>query len=241
MTRPLTLARTAGVLYLLLAVLGSWAQLVARGSVYVPDDAAATAAGIVEHETLFRLSLVADILMAVVFVLLGLALFRLLDDVHRRAGTALLVFVAVGAGSILVNVTFQVGALITATDPAYDDATTLLLLDLHAYGYALGGVFFGLWLLPMGWAAVRTTLFPTWLGVLLIAGSVAWVLDPVALQRAEIVGVAELGPERFEDRPVALLTLDADLLRQVSLEIRGNAIVVEQRVVDVNQENNGHG
>ena len=60
---------------------------------------------------------------------------------------------AVGAGSILVNLTFQVGALITATDRAYDAATTLLLLDLHAYGYALGGVFFGLWLLPMGWVA----------------------------------------------------------------------------------------
>ena len=119
--------------------------------------------------------------MAVVFVLLGLTLFRLLDGVHRRAGTALLVFVAVGAGSILVNLTFQVGALLTATDPAYDASTTLLLLDLHRYGYALGGVFFGLWLLPMGWAAVRTTLFPTWLGVLLIAGSVAWVLDPVIL------------------------------------------------------------
>jgi hypothetical protein len=33
----------------------------------------------------------------------------------------------------------------------------------------------------MGWAAVRTTLFPTWLGVLVIAGSVAWVADPVIL------------------------------------------------------------
>ncbi|KQR17168.1 DUF4386 domain-containing protein [Cellulomonas sp. Leaf334] len=181
MTRPLTLARTAGALYLLLAVLGAWAQLVARGSIYVPGDAAATAAGIVEHETLFRLSLAADILMAVVFVLLGLTLFRLLDDVERRAGTALLVFVAVGAGSILINLTFQVGALLTATSSAFDAGTTLLLLDLHSYGYALGGVFFGLWLLPMGWAAVRTSLFPTWLGVLLITGAAAWVADPVIL------------------------------------------------------------
>lgn len=179
MTRPLTLARTAGALYLLLALLGTWAHLVARGSVHVPGDAAATAAAIVEHEQLFRLSLAADILMATVFVLLGLTLHRLLDDVHRRAATALLVFVAVGAGSILANLTFHVGALITATDPAHDDTTTLLLLDLHGHGYALGGIFFGLWLLPMGYVAVRTALFPTWLGVLLIAGSAAWVLDPM--------------------------------------------------------------
>ena len=67
------------------------------------------------------------------------------------------------------------------------------------------------------------------------------MLHAVSLQRTEIVGVTELGSERFEDRPVTLLTLDADLLGQVGLEIRGNAIVVEQRVVDVNQEDNGHG
>ena len=92
MTTHLTLARAAGVLYLLLALLGSWAHLVARGAVHVPGDAAATAAAIVEHEQLFRLSLAADILMATVFVLLGLTLYRLLDDVHRRAATALLVY-----------------------------------------------------------------------------------------------------------------------------------------------------
>ncbi|WP_315093071.1 DUF4386 domain-containing protein [uncultured Cellulomonas sp.] len=179
MTRPTTLARTAGLLYLLLAVLGSWAQLVARAAVHAQGDATTTAARIVENESLVRLSLVADILMATVFVLLGLALYRLLDDAHRRAATALLVLVAVGAGQILLNLTFQVGALLSATDPAHSDTTTLLLLDLHAYGYVLGGVFFGLWLLPMGYAAVRTSLFPTWLGVLLIAGSVAWVADTV--------------------------------------------------------------
>src|SRR3712207_477504 len=100
---PTTLARIAGLLYLTLAALGSWAQLYARGTVHVPGDAAATARNIVAHETLFRLGLAADVLMATVFVLLGLALYRLLQHVHRGAATALVVFVAVGAGGILVN------------------------------------------------------------------------------------------------------------------------------------------
>ncbi len=179
MTTPTTLGRTAGVLYLAVAVLGGWAELVARGSIYVPGDATATATAIVDHESVFRLSLVADVLMATVFVLLGLTLYRLLDDVDRRAATALLVFVSVGAGTVLLNLTFQVGALLTATSTAYDDATTLLLLDLHAWGYLLGGIFFGLWLLPVGWVAVRTPLFPTWLGVLVLVGAGAWVADTV--------------------------------------------------------------
>ena len=65
---------------------------------------------------------------------------------------------------------------------------------------------------------------------------IARVLDPVALQRAQVVGVAELGAQRLEDRPVALLQHGPDRAREVTLEIGGDPIVVEQRVVDVEQE-----
>ncbi len=176
---PRILARIAGLLYLVLAVLGGWAQLHARGSVLVEGDALRTTANVVEHETLFRLGIVADILMATVFVLLGLVLHRLLHHVHERAATALLVFVSVGAGSILVNLTFHVGALLAATRPGHSPELVLLLLDMHQQGYVLGGVFFGLWLLPMGYLACRSPLLPTWLGVLAVVASVAWVADPV--------------------------------------------------------------
>lgn len=176
---PKALARIAGLLYLLLAVLGGWAELVGRGSLLVADDAARTAANIVEHETQFRLALVADILMATVFVLLGLVLHRLLHHVHQRAATALLIFVSVGAGSILVNLTFQAGALITATRPGHSAEMVLLFFDLHQQGYVLGGVFFGLWLLPMGLLAYRSPMLPSGLGVLLMAGAAAWVADPL--------------------------------------------------------------
>jgi hypothetical protein len=187
MASPKTIARTAGALYLLLVLLGVWAEFAVRRVVHVPGDAAATADRIAGHITLFRLGIAADILMAVVFVLLGLALYRLLHPVHRRAATALLVLVTAGAGIIVLNLAFQAGALLVATDPAYAtafeagqrDAIALLLLDLHSYGYVLGGVFFGLWLLPAGYAAYRSELFPSWLGVLVLAAGAAWLADPV--------------------------------------------------------------
>ncbi|GGM88476.1 hypothetical protein GCM10011609_26540 [Lentzea pudingi] len=179
MTKPQTLARTAGLLYLALVVLGTWAELVVRARVHTPGDPTATAANVVTHETLFRWGLAADVLMAVVFVLLGLALQRLLHHVDERAATALLVFVSVGAGSILLNLAFHAGALRVATDPAGDDGLALLLLELHGYGYTLGGVFFGLWLVPMGYLALRSGLFPKPLGVLLVVGGVAWIADPL--------------------------------------------------------------
>jgi Domain of unknown function (DUF4386) len=185
--RPSVLGHVAGLLYVALAALGGWAELGVRGAIRVPGDAAATAANIVADETLFRLALGADILMAVVFVVLGLTLFRLLHRDHGRWATALLVFVSVGAGGILVNLVFQVGALLAATDPTYAaafgpdgaDALALLLLDLHGHGYVLGGVFFGLWLLPLGLVALRSRYFPRALGVLVVVGVAAWVADPV--------------------------------------------------------------
>ena len=182
MNKPKIVARTAGVLYLLLAVLGGWAQLVARGTVYVPGDAATTAANVLQHETLLRWGLVADILMAAVFVLLGLVLQRLLHESNARLATALLVFTSVGAGSILVNLVFHFGALLVATDPTYatsDSTLTLLMLDMHQNGYVLGGIFFGLWLLPLGLIALRSPLFHRGVGIVIVIGAIAWLFDPI--------------------------------------------------------------
>lgn len=182
MTNPKTLARIAGGLYLLLAILGGWAQLAVRGSIFVPGDAAATAQNIAGNESLFRWGIAADVLMALVFVLLGLALYRLLKNENAGWATAMLVFISVAAGSILVNLTFSVGALVVATDPAYaslGDDLTLLLLDLHHYGYVLGGIFFGLWLLPIGLIARRSPLFHRGVGTVVVIGAIAWLFDPV--------------------------------------------------------------
>ena len=59
-TSPVRIARFAGLLYLVIAVFGGFAQGV-RLSVYEPGDGAATAANLVAHATLVRLSFVADL------------------------------------------------------------------------------------------------------------------------------------------------------------------------------------
>jgi hypothetical protein len=179
------LARTAGLLYLVMFVLGILAHLVVRAAVYVPGDATATTQNLVADAGMFRFALVADIGMATAFALMGVVLHRLLTDVYRGAATAMLVFVAVGAGMILTNLGFHHAALLAATDPSFgtalgsegSEALTLLLLDLHHYGYGLAGVFFGLWLLPLGYLALRSGAFPRLLGIALLAAGVSWIVD----------------------------------------------------------------
>lgn len=185
MSSPKSTARIAGVLYLLLVITGVFAHLVVRDRIYEPGNAVATVENIVANSTLFRLAVVADILMATVFVFLGIVLYMLLKDVDRKSATAMVVFVSVGAGMILVTLIFHYASLLVATDTAYatalgvegSEALVLLLLDMHHYGYLLAGIFFGLWLLPLGYLAYKSTYFPRALGILLMIASGSWIVD----------------------------------------------------------------
>jgi len=57
----------------------------------------------------------------------------------------------------------------------------LLLLDTQHYGLLIAQIFFGLWLAPLGYLAYKSGLFPKWLGVLLIAAAVCYIVDLLAL------------------------------------------------------------
>ena len=184
-TKPRTLARTAGIAYLLLCIVGGWAQLGVRAGIHVPGDAATSAQNLTADATVFRLALVADVAMATAFVAVGVLLFLLLRHVNRSAAGAMVVFVAVGAGMILTNLLFHQAALLIATDTTYamlrSDELVLLLLDLHQVGYTLAGIFFGLWLLPLSYLAYRSGLFPRPLSVLLAVAGGSWIVDTLAV------------------------------------------------------------
>jgi hypothetical protein len=172
-------ARFAGLLYLLVAILGGFAHFFARGTIRVPGDAATTAANIAQHATLFRLGFVADLIMATVFIILGMVLYRLFRHVNREVAAALVVFVAVGTGMILLNLINQYAALLVATDGTYGGSTALimLLVDMQSYGYTIAGVLFGLWLFPLGYLAYTSGLFPRPLGVVLMVACFGYITD----------------------------------------------------------------
>jgi hypothetical protein len=185
MQSPRTVARVAGLLYLVLVITGVFAHLVVRDSVYEQGNATATLENIIADATMFRFALVADIVMATSFVALGIVLYLLLSQSGRAAATAMTVFVSVGVGMILLNLTFHYAALLVATGDAYsslasvDNATlVLLLMDMHHYGYTLAGIFFGLWLIPLGYLARKSGYFPPLLGTLLIVAGGACFIAP---------------------------------------------------------------
>jgi hypothetical protein len=100
----------------------------------------------------------------------------------------LVVVVAIGTGMILFNVAGQYAALQVATDDSYanalgrpgSDALVLLLVEMQSYGFKIAGVLFGLWLLPLGYLAYTSGLFPRPLGVVLMVACSSYLIDTFA-------------------------------------------------------------
>lgn len=182
------LARTAGLYYLVVAVLGAFAHIV-RARIYVPGDAAASLHNVVTNASLVNYSFVADLVQATFLVFTVMTLYRLLHHAGKNVARAMVIFVVIAVAIICLNMVHQLGALLVATEPGYaaafgtqgSQAMVLLLLDLQHNGYLIAQIFFGLWLFPLGLLAIRSGMFPRLLGQLLMAASTAYLLD-VALQ-----------------------------------------------------------
>jgi hypothetical protein len=56
----------------------------------------------------------------------------------------------------------------------------LLLTDAHHYGLLIASIFFGLWLVPLGYLACKSGWFPRALGVGLIVGGACYLVDTLA-------------------------------------------------------------
>jgi Domain of unknown function (DUF4386) len=187
-TSPKHLARIAGVFYLLVGIFGGFAQGFVYPKIYVAGDAAATAANLVANSGLVRLGVVADFFDNVTWVLLALILFGLLKHVNKSAARAMVVLVAIGAGITMLNAVFEFEGLRIATGAVSfgaigaggSNAVALLFVDAQHYGLLIAQIFFGLWLVPLGYLAYRSRLFPRALGVALIVGAACYLVDTLA-------------------------------------------------------------
>ena len=184
---PKQLARLAGVLYLLVGIFGGFAQGFVYTKVYIAGDAAGTANNLVVHSGLVRAGILADVFQATVWVLVAMALYRLLKHVSRNMAGAMVVLAAMGATITLLNAVFEFEALRVATGGVQVDSglassntLALLLVDTHHFGLVIAQIFFGLWLVPMGILVYKSGWFPKPLGVLLVVGGSCYLLNTIA-------------------------------------------------------------
>ena len=189
MTSPKRLARIAGFLYLLNGIFSGFAFGYVLTKVYVPGHAATTAANVIANSGLVRIGVVADLFQGTEWLFLAMTLYILLQHVHQSAARAMVIIVAVGAAIVCLNDVFQLESVRVATDASYaaalgtagSSALVMLLLEIHHYGFLAAQIFFGLWLVPLGYLAYKSGMFPKALGVALIVGGACYLVGLLAV------------------------------------------------------------
>jgi hypothetical protein len=176
-------ARVAGFWYLSMVFTAPFALIYVPGKLIVRGDAAATASRIVEHQTMFRLAIAADLVSAVIFLGTALALYRLFLGVERIRAAQMLTLAAVSAGVGFLNTLNNLAALalfrgvefLSAFDKPQRDALGMLFIRLHSQGNTINELFWGLWLLPFGLLVIKSGFLPKFIGVWLIINCFAYV------------------------------------------------------------------
>src|ERR1700720_775821 len=183
-------ARVAGAVYLSLVLTAPFSLLYVPGKLIVRGNATATANNILSHEILFRVCIVADLFSSVIFICLGLALYRLLSSVNKMWAGAMVALVLVSATIGFMNVLNNIAALtlfrgadfLAVFEKPQRDALAYLFIRLHNQGEFMNEIFWGLWLFPFGLLVYRSGFLPRFLGVWLILACFGWLaLSLIAL------------------------------------------------------------
>lgn len=186
---PQAYARLGGILYLLIVAAGIFGELIVRGKLVVSGDAAATAAQIAAHETLWRTGIATDLFMHICDIPLMLIFYVLLRPVNKNMAMLALLFnilqtAVLAANKLnLLSATFPLAgeSYLKAFDPAQLHALAYLNIKTHHYGFNTGLIFFGCACLVYGYLIYRSGYFPKVLGVLMAIAGIAYLVNSFTL------------------------------------------------------------
>ena len=176
MTSTRNPGRFAGLLYVLMSIPGVFALIYVPTKLIVHGNATATASNIAAHETLFRLGIVCNLMCQAGFIFVALALYELLKEVSQRQAVLMVTLIVVAIPIAFLNELNAIAALVLVRGADFlsifekpqRDALAMLFLNLHGYGFDVAGIFWGLWLFPLGLLVYRSGFIPRLLGVLLV-------------------------------------------------------------------------
>lgn len=171
-------ARMTGLFYLGNAITGVLGFLIVRPQLFAADDPDATLTNLVTHESLARAGVALELGMVVTQTLAAVWFYHLFRTAHSVAASGTAAFGLINATVGLVSAALLATAVGTSVDPVGDAAAnvqTLYLVSDNLWG--VGALFFGLWLIPMGWCVLRSGWMPRALGWILVGGGAGYALS----------------------------------------------------------------
>ncbi len=200
-TSPRSLARKAGICQLLAAITATFGEVIIPGKLFAVSNAAATNANILSHAALFWWGFALSIAGILFHIIWAVLLCSLLRPVSKRvsqcAACVMIVACSIQALASLLYlgalVVLQNGSSLSGFSVEQLNALSFTLLKLSVNAIFVFSIFFGVWLLLIGFLIFKSTFLPRILGVLVSVAGLAWtiyIVPPVAVQLFTFIAAA---------------------------------------------------
>src|SRR5580698_6868684 len=185
---PQIYARTGGALYLVIIVLGAFAEGFVANKLIAPGDIATTAHNILAAQTLWRLSVAGNLCVVLCAVPLLWIEYLLLRPVNRQLVLLALLFNLISLAVEAVSKVFLILVLPTlssvgpagALDSQAAHALVSAALRSHEIAFNIALIFFGCTCVLNGYLIFKSGYFPRLVGALMQVAGVCYVVACVA-------------------------------------------------------------
>lgn len=175
-----TTARITGIWYLFMAVSGVLGFLIFHPKIFITGDPATTLQNIIDGESIARIRLLLEFAIILSQVLTAVWFYKLFSPINEWAAWSVAIWGTVNAVAIMISAIGMASALEIADSPMPVDEQVMLISVLQSViknAWAAGSIFFGLWLIPMGFIVFSSQRMPIWLGYTLMIGGVGYILS----------------------------------------------------------------
>lgn len=209
MTSNKKTARIAGLLYLVVVLTGIFSLAYVPTKLIVWDNAVTTFNNISAHETLFRLGVVSSLVCYIFFILLPIALYKLLKPVNDFYAKIMVLLAVISVPISYVNLQnkFAVLSIINGENlksftNEQLESQVMFYLNQYDSGVLMVSIFWGLWLFPFGYLVYKSGMLPKILGILLMMGCFGYMIN--FLGNFLISDYASFGVSKYISKPATV-------------------------------------
>ena len=176
-------ARITGIWYLLMAISGILGFMVFHSEIFVSGNPEQTLTNLVELKSNARIRLLLEFAIVTSQALTAVWFFKLFKNNYEWEAWTLGIWGMVNALVIMISAISIASAIGVANSDisAMEDKVVLIQVFQHiiSNAWGIGGLFFGLWLFPMGYIVIKSKRMPVWLGRVIVLGGIGYLISTV--------------------------------------------------------------
>ena len=161
------------ILYPAWAVVGMFSLMYVPSTLIDTSDPELTVANITGNELLFRAGIVGSLITQLFSVGAVWFLYKLFGNDFRDAVILMAVFTFLGMPIAMSSSAYDLAAL----NAMPDAEKVIFYLKQGGWTVRIATIFWGLWLLPLGYMIIRSPLFPSLVGWLVVLAGVGYTLS----------------------------------------------------------------